>query len=455
MATLESLRELIESEGIEFVDLRVADLSGRWRHVTIPAERLDPSVLEEGVAFDGSNLGYARVEGSDLVLRPDTETAAVVPSDGGRIMTLICDIFLPRTNERYPGDPRAVAARAEAYLRSEGIAESALMSPEFEFYVFRAAQFRTDPRESSYALEPLNLNAERSYYHVCPPEDRLFELRNSICRRLRDRGISVRYHHHEVGAFGQVEIELGFLGLAQAADATLIIKNVARSVAAECGLAATFLPKPIYGENGSGLHVHQYLARDGLSLFEDDGELSELALCYIGGVLTHGRSLCALTNPSTNSYRRLVPGYEAPVWLAYGEGNRSAAIRIPRYASALEQRIELRTGDATCNPYLAYAGMLMAGIDGIRKRLNAADLGLGPHNRDLYAVPEESKARLETAPVNLEDALTCLETDHEYLLAGGVFSADQISRWVYSKRLEAQDVRNRPHPYEFSLYFDL
>lgn len=455
MATLEALRELIASEGIEFVDLRVVDLSGRWRHVTIPAERLDPSVLEEGVAFDASNLGYATVEGSDLVLRPDTETAAVVPYDGERIMTLICDIFLPQTNERFPGDPRAVAARAEAYLRSEGVAESALMSPEFEFYVFRTAQFRTDQRESSYALEPLNLNAERSYYHVCPPEDQLFELRNSICRRLRDRGISVKYHHHEVGAFGQLEIELGFLGLTEAADTTLIIKNVARSVAAECGLVATFLPKPIYGENGSGLHVHQYLASEGLSLFEDDGKLSELALCYIGGVLTHGRSLCALTNPSTNSYRRLVPGYEAPVWLAYGEGNRSAAIRIPRYASAPERRIELRTCDATCNPYLAYAGMLMAGIDGIRKRLNAVDLGLGPHNRDLCTAPEETKAHLETAPVNLEDALKCLEADHEYLLAGGVFSADQISTWIRTKQLEARNVANRPHPYEFPLYFDL
>lgn len=455
MATLESLRELIATEGIEFVDLRVVDLSGRWRHVTIPAERLDPSVLEEGVAFDASNLGYATVEGSDLVLRPDTETAAVVPYEGERIMTLICDIFLPQMNERFSGDPRAVAARAEAYLRSEGVAESALMSPEFEFYVFRAAQFRTDPRESGYALEPLNLNAQRSYYHVCPPEDQLFTLRNSICRRLRDHGISVKYHHHEVGAFGQLEIELGFLGLAEAADTTLIIKNVARSVAAECGLVATFLPKPIYGENGSGLHVHQYLASEGLSLFEDDGKLSELALCYIGGVLTHGRSLCALTNPSTNSYRRLVPGYEAPVWFAYGEGNRSAAIRIPRYASAPERRIELRTGDATCNPYLAYAGMLMAGIDGIRKRLNAVDLGLGPHNRDLYTVPEETKTHLETAPVNLEDALNYLEADHEYLLASGVFSADQISTWIRTKRLEARNVANRPHPYEFPLYFDL
>ncbi len=225
-------------------------------------------------------------------------------------------------------------------------------------------------------------------------------------------------------------------------------------MAVESGLVATFLPKPIYGENGNGLHVHQYLERDGVSLFEENGGLSELALGYIGGILTHGRSLCALTNPSTNSYRRLVAGYEAPVWFAFGEANRSAAVRIPRYATPRERRMELRTADATCNPYLAYAGMLMAGLDGIRKGLDATRLGFGPHNENLYATPAETIAHLETAPVNLEDALTYLEEDHDYLLAGGVFAADQIANWIRIKRQEARNVRNRPHPYEFPLYFD-
>jgi glutamine synthetase len=455
MMTVESLCERIAAERIEFVDLRVVDLAGRWRHVTIPAEQFGESLMEEGVAFDASNLGYASVEGSDLVLRPDLATATVVEQAGDRLMSFICNIFLPQTGEPFAGDPRAVASRAEAHLRSEGIADTVQMSPEFEFYVFREATFCSDRRHASFALEPVNLNAERSFYHACPPEDRLFELRNRICRDLRDRGIGVKYHHHEAGAFGQLEIELGFLSLCDAGDATLVIKNATRSLAVESGLVATFLPKPIYSENGSGLHVHQFLEQDGASLFEEDGGLSELALCYIGGILSHGRSLCALTNPSTNSYRRLVPGYEAPVWFAYGEANRSAAIRIPRYASARERRMELRTADATCNPYLAYAAMLMAGLDGIRKGLDASQHGFGPYNDNLYDCPPEVTARLETAPVDLEDALGCLETDHDYLLAGGVFTEEQIANWVHIKHQEARNVRNRPHPYEFALYFDL
>ncbi len=455
MMTVESLCERIAAERIEFVDLRVVDLAGRWRHVTIPAEQFGEPLMEEGVAFDASNLGYTGVEGSDLVLRPDLATGTVVEQAGDRLMSFICNIFLPQTGEPFAGDPRAVASRAEAHLRSEGIADTVQMSPEFEFYVFREATFCSDRRRASFALEPVNLNAERSFYHACPPEDRLFELRNRICRDLRDRGIEVKYHHHEAGAFGQLEIELGFLSLCDAGDATLVIKNTTRSLAAESGLVATFLPKPIYSENGSGLHVHQFLERGGASLFEEDGGLSELALCYIGGILSHGRSLCALTNPSTNSYRRLVPGYEAPVWFAYGEANRSAAIRIPRYASARERRMELRTVDATCNPYLAYAAMLMAGLDGIRRGLDASQHGFGPYNDNLYDCPPEVTASLETAPVDLEDALGCLETDHDYLLAGGVFTEGQIANWVHIKRQEARNVRNRPHPYEFALYFDL
>ena len=455
MVTMELLREQITKEGIEFVDLRVVDLGGRWRHVTIPAERFGERLMVEGVAFDASNLGYAGVEGSDLILVPDLKTGAVVEHGSDRLMAFLCNIHAPQSGDRFSGDPRAVASRAEKQLRSEGIAESIQMSPEFEFYVFREAKFCSERGRASYALEPINHNAERSFYHACPPEDQLFGLRNRICRALRDRGIDVKYHHHEVGAYGQLEIELGFFGLCDAADATLIIKNTTRSLAVESGLIATFLPKPIYGENGSGLHVHQYLERDGASLFEEGGKLSELALCYIGGMLSHGRSLCALTNPSTNSYRRLVPGYEAPVWFAYGDANRSAAIRIPRYASARERRMELRTADATCNPYFAYAAMLMAGLDGIRRGLHAANAGFGPYDQNLYDCPPKTTAGLETAPLNLEDALSCLEADYEYLLAGGVFTKEQISNWIRVKRHEARNVGNRPHPYEFLLYFDL
>ncbi len=455
MPTIEALRERCSDEGIEFIDLRVVDLVGRWRHVTIPAVRLDAALLEEGVAFDASNLGYASVEGSDMVLRPDLGTAAVEEIDDEPILTMISDIHLPAGGDRYPGDPRVVAARAEEQLLAEAAAEAVRMSPEFEFYVFCDAFYGSEPREASYSLEPLNVHADRSYYHACAPDDRLFDVRNAICRRLAQREIAVKYHHHEVGAYGQVEVELGFCGLTAAADVTMIVKNAARTVAADYGYVATFLPKPIYGENGNGLHVHQYLERGGVSLFESDDGLSELALRYIGGILSHGRSLCAWTNPSTNSYRRLVPGYEAPVWFAFGEGNRSAAIRIPRYASARERRMELRTPDATCNPYLAYAAMVMAGLDGIRNDLDARRLGLGPHNDNLYAALAEGETPLQAAPVDLEEALCALEADHDYLTVGGVFSSQQIDHWIAIKREEARTVRDRPHPYEFSLYFDL
>ena len=296
MPTMESLRDCMDREEIGFVDLRVADLAGRWRHVTIPAARFCQSLLEEGVAFDGSNFGYAGVEGSDLILRPDLDTVAIVSQGDDRIMSFICDILVPHTMETFEGDPRAIADRAERHLREEGVAESVLMSPEFEFYVFRDVSFHSGDRSASFALEPINLNAERTFYHACPPEDRLFALRNDVCRQLANHGIEVKYHHHEVGAYGQLEIELGFLSLRDAADVTMIVKNVTRTVAAESGLTATFLPKPIFGGNGSGLHVHQYLQRGGVSLFEEDGGLSDLALCYIGGILTHGRSPVSYTH---------------------------------------------------------------------------------------------------------------------------------------------------------------
>jgi glutamine synthetase len=454
MNTLASLQERLAAEAITFVDLLVVDLTGRWRHVTIPAERFDEALMSEGIAFDASNLGYAPVEGSDMVLLPDLGTAYVGSHDEERILSVICNIH-HASRERMSSDPRAVAQRAEAHLRSQGIAEAIRMSPEFEFYVFSQAEFCVDSCSCGYTLVPLNPHAERSYYHACPPDDQLFALRNAVCRRLGTRGIPVKYHHHEVGALGQLEIELGFLGLVEAADTTLIIKNTVRQEARARSLTATFLPKPIYGENGSGLHVHQFLEQDDHSVFDQDDGLSELALCYLGGLLRHGRSLCALTNPSTNSYRRLVPGYEAPVWFAYGEGNRSAAVRVPGYATAAERRVELRTPDATCNPYLAFAAMLMAGLDGIRRGLNAAEMGFGPYNGNLYDASDEDRARLAAAPDDLDSALRALVEDHEYLLAGDVFTVDQIEHWVRSKQEEARRVRHRPHPYEYPLYFDL
>ena len=455
MSRYDALKELIAQEGIEFVDFRVVDLIGRWRHVTVPAKRFTPQLIATGIAFDGSNFGYASVEGSDMVLRPDLDTVAVVSHNDEKILSVISDIHLAGGKGPFSGDPRGVAKRAEEYLVSEGIADAAMLSPEFEFYVFSQAEYSSRAGESYYALTPLNEIAAYSFYHVCPPEDRLFTLRNEICKRLEELGIPVKYHHHEVGSLGQLEIELGFGSLLKMADTTLIVKNIVRNLAEEAGLSATFMPKPIFGENGTGLHVHQYLASGGKSVFEKDGGLSEAGLCYIGGILSHGRSLFGLTNPSTNSYRRLVPGYEAPVSLTFGEENRSAAIRIPGYATPEERRIEVRTVDATCNPYLAYAGMLMAGIDGIKRNLNAKDLGFGPHNQDLYALSPEEAEKIAQAPNDLGEALSALEEDHDYLTVGGVFAEEQIACWIEIKKEEQSQLRRRPHPYEFSLYYNL
>ena len=455
MARFEALKDLIAKEDLEFVDFKVVDLIGRWRHITIPVSRFTPHLVKNGVAFDGSNFGYASVEGSDMTMRPDLDTAAVVSYQGEKVLSVISDIHIAGGKGPFIGDPRGVAKRAEKHLISEGIAETAMLSPEFEFYVFSQVEYNSRASESYYALTPLNEGAEYSFYHICPPEDQLFALRNEICRQLEKRGIPVKYHHHEVGALGQLEIELGFDPLLKMADTTLIVKNIVRNVSAEAGLSATFMPKPIFGENGSGMHIHQYLESGGKSAFEEEGGLSEMGLCYIGGILSHGRSLFALTNPSTNSYCRLVPGYEAPVSLAFGGENRSAAIRIPGYATPEERRIELRTVDATCNPYLAYAGMLMAGIDGIKRNLNAKELGFGPHNQDLYNLSAEEAKKIAQAPADLGEALCALKEDHDYLTAGGVFEEEQITHWIKVKREELTLVRRRPHPYEFSLYYNL
>ncbi len=455
MVTCDSLKELIAKERIEFVDFRVVDLIGRWRHITIPAGRFTPYLVENGIAFDGSNLGYASVEGSDMVLLPDLDTATIDYYSGEKVLSVISDIYLARGREPFNGDPRGIIKRAEEYLIADGIAETAMMSPEFEFYVFSRAKYRSGNIKSYYSIIPLNGHTEHSFYHISPPEDQLFTLRNDICRRLEEKGILVKYHHHEVGPLGQLEIELGFDRPLKMADTTLVIKNIVRNISAEVGLSATFMPKPIFDENGNGMHIHQYLASGGKSLFENKGELSELGLCYVGGILSHGRSLFGLTNPSTNSYCRLIPGYEAPVSLAFGEANRSAAIRIPGYATPAERRIELRTVDATCNPYLAYAGMLMAGIDGIKRNLNAKALGLGPYNQDLYNLSAEEGKKIAQAPKDLSEALCALEEDHDYLTTGEVFSEDQIANWITVKREEERELRKRPHPYEFPLYYDL
>jgi glutamine synthetase len=440
------VKELLERESVRFVDLRACDLLGRWRHVTIPAAQFTEEAVERGVGFDGSNYGFAGVEQSDMVLIPDLGTARIDPLAGEPMLSLICDLYeADAGREPLRFDPRGTAKRAGSYLRGTGLADELRVAPEFEFYLFKESRVACSGRRIELCLEPCTEGGEdgTSAYHAMPPRDGLLELRNEISAHLEAQRLSVKYHHHEVGSAGQAEIELNFMGLVEAADAIMLVKDAVRRVALRHGLKATFMPKPLHGEAGSGLHLHQRLVRDGANCFADpEGHagLSKLALGYIAGLLRHGASLMAFTNPSTNSYRRFVPGFEAPIEPRFAVADRSGAVRIPGYVrNQAERRIELRTMDATANPYLALAAILLAGLDGVRE-------GLDPLREDFSAAP---------LPRSLEEALEALEADQAYLHLGGVFSEEQIAHWIRSKRAEAASVQQRPHPYEFLLYFDL
>lgn len=439
-----AIKELLDREGLRFVDLRACDLWGRWRHVTLPAAQFTEGSAKSGVGFDGSNYGFKAAEESDMVLIPDLATARIDSLAGERMLSLICDLYEAEAGRRpFELDPRGTARRALRYLRAEGFGEDLRVAPEFEFYLFRATCFQCSARRTLLQLEPFEEAGEGngSAYHAAPPRDGLLNFRNEVSAYLQTQELSVKYHHHEVGGAGQAEIELNFLGLLEAADAIMLVKDAVRRIAQRHGLRATFMPKPLFGEAGSGLHLHQYLLRDGMNAFTDPqgrGGLSEQARGYIGGLLKHGASLMAFTNPSTNSYRRLVPGFEAPTDSRFAVADRSGAVRIPSYTTLDERRIELRTMDATANPYLALAAVLMAGLAGVSE-------GLDP--------PEASSG--EPPPRSLEEALRALEADWRYLCEGDVFTQGQIAHWVRAKRAEASSVQQRPHPYEFLLYFDL
>ena len=393
-----------------------------------------------------------------MVLVPDLSSAYVEERCGKKVLTLIADIQDAETRGAAAIDPRGIARAAVTYAQELGIADEILVSPEFEFYVFDDVFYDTENGNSCVEIHPAEACDHRagigptphSAYHAPLHQDRLFEFRCDVVRQIEQAGIPVKYHHHEVGAFGQQEIELGFDSLVRMADATLIVKSLVHSTAVERGLSATFLPKPIHGQAGNGMHLHQFLAKEGINLFSGENGLTELALCYIGGLLKHGRSLMAWTNPSTNSFRRLVPGYEAPVNLVFGSANRTAAVRVPTYARGDKRRIELRTMDATCNPYLAFAAILMGGIDGIQQGFNAAEMGFGPFEADLH-----EKKHGEPAPRSLPEALDSLVEDHEYLRCGNVFSEEEIEHWIRLKHAETDAVAQRPHPHEFVLYYDL
>jgi glutamine synthetase len=451
---------IVREKGIRFFDLKYSDLPGRLRHITLPIDGLERTI-RHGVGFDSSSVaGFGAVEHGDKVLKPDLESAFVDPFAREPMLSCFAEIYETGTGRRFDRDPRAVLARAIGAVRDTSGADEIMVLPEFEFYLFNKVEFQTDSASSSFRVftdelrhdDPTGLTLFKGpAYHVAPPFDRSSDFRSELCGLMAGCGIPVKYHHHEGGRYSQVEVEPDFMPALRAADAIMLFKYLARNLALKYGLTVTFMPKPIYGEAGSGMHFHQYLVRGGKSLFGDEAgeaKLSTLARHYIGGLIEHAPSLCAITNPSTNSYRRLVPGYEAPVLVFYSQANRTAAIRIPGYVtSADEMELEYRIPDATCNPYLALAAMLMAGLDGIRRKLDPGPPVAG--RLDARGGSSDRKA----VPFSLVRAIDRLNQDHRYLLEGDVFTEDIVARWVELKMSEVEAVAHRPHPWEFNLYY--
>jgi glutamine synthetase len=461
----------ISERGVRMIDLKFCGLWGRWHHLTISAAEFTPELLSEGVGFDGSSVGLKSVKSGDMVLTPDLGTGVLDPFWETPTLSFICNILEADTKAMYFRDPRAIVRRAEEFMRSSGVATESRWGPEFEFYVFKSVSYRNDVNTASYRVDSVEADwhgsedgrghyiSLHSGYHAIPPGDQLYELRTRMSLLLEDMGVPVKYHHHEVGGPGQCEIETPLMGILEAADAVMTVKYVAKMAAQQAGQTVTFLPKPLYGEAGSGMHFHQHLFDGDRNLFYDrDGYslLSDIAMYYTGGLLQHAPALLAFTNPSTNSYRRLVPGYEAPVNAFFSSGNRSAAIRVPRYATLPDKvRIEFRPPDATCNPYLAMAAMLMAGVDGVRNRIDPRERGFGPYDENIFTMPEERRAAIKGLPTSLQEAVEALQADHEFLLAGEVFTRELIDDWWKAKLAEHTQVQTRPHPYEMQMYYDL
>lgn len=469
--SFEEARTFVQENDIAMIDLKFCDLWGRWHHVTLPAGQFTPQMMVDGVGFDGSSVGFKSVSAGDMVLVPDLATGFVDPFWDMPTVSFICATLEADTRQIFPYDPRNIAMRAEAYLQETGIADASSWGPEFEFYVFDGISYENKMNTAAYRVDSIeadwNTNElgsgytipRHGGYHAIPPRDHLHNVRSHISMYLEAMGVEVKYHHHEVGGPGQCEIETPMLPMLKAADAVLLIKYVTHMTAFELEMTATFMPKPLYGEAGSGMHFHQHIWKNGKNLCYAPnayGALSDIGRYYIGGLLHHGGAVMAFTNPSTNSYRRLIPGYEAPISAIYSLGNRSAAIRIPKYANQPDTaRFEFRPPDATANPYLAMAAQLLAGIDGIQKRMDPTAMGFGPIDEDIFTWPAEKRSQIKALPTSLEEAMHALEADHDFLLAGNVFNADIIERWIQKKLWEDRQVRNRPHPYEVELYYDL
>jgi glutamine synthetase len=455
---------------VKAVDLRFADFLGAWQHFTIPVGKLEEDTFEDGLGFDGSSIrGWQAINESDMLLVPVPDTAVVDPFATIPTLSIICNIQDPITREDYSRDPRNVARKAVNYLKGTGIADTCFIGPEAEFFVFDDVRFDQNAHEGYFHVDSVEAEWNRGReelpnlgyklrhkegYFPCPPSDQLMDIRNEMMLTMIQAGIDVEAQHHEVATAGQCEIDMRFQELVRMADQMCLYKYIVRNVARRHGKTVTFMPKPLYGDNGSGMHTHISLWKEGHPLFAGSGYagLSEMALHAMGGILRHAPALLAITNPTTNSYKRLVPGYEAPVNLAYSQRNRSASCRIPMYsASPKTKRIEFRCPDPTCNPYLAFAAILLAAIDGIQNKVNPGP----PLDRDIYDLPPEELAKVPKAPGSLDEALAALERDHDFLLRGDVFTEDVIATWIRFKReKEIQPMRLRPHPYEFCLYYD-
>jgi glutamine synthetase len=466
-------------QGLQIVDLKFIDLPGLWQHFSIPFSELSPSLFSDGIGFDGSSIrGFQKIHESDMLLVPDPATAVVDPACRVPTLSLICDVLDPVTRQPYSRDPRYVAKKAESYLKSTGIADTCYIGPECEFYIFNDIRFHQDSRSGYYFIDSdegiwnsgqggitpstngRNLGYRPRYkegYFPVPPTDKLQDLRSKMILKMIECGIDIEVQHHEVGTAGQAEIDMRFDTLVKMADKVMLYKYVVKNVAVENGFTATFMPKPLFGDNGSGMHTHQSLWKDGTNLFFDkDGSyalMSDMMRWYIGGLLKHTPSILAFAAPSTNSYRRLVPGYEAPINLVYSQRNRSACARIPVYFSnPAAKRVEFRIPDPSCNPYLSFAACLMAGLDGVTNKIEPPP----PVDEDIYELEPEQAAKIQSAPGSLNEVLDALEGDHEYLLRGDVFTRDLIENWLdYKRTREADQVALRPHPYEFHLYYDI
>ena len=460
-----------KERGAKMVDLKFIDLPGTWQHFSIPLSELTPSVFEEGLNFDGSSIrGWRAINESDMTVIPDTSTAKIDPFMGVPTLSLICDVVHPDTHEPYERDPRQIAKKAIAFLKSTGIADTAYFGPEAEFFIFDDVRYEQNPNGGFYQVNSNEASwntgrdengnnlgykprLKEGYFPVLPT-DTLDDIRTEMCIELEKLGIMVERQHHEVAA-GQCEINFRFDTMLDVADKLMWFKYIVKNVARRHGKSATFMPKPIFGDNGSGMHVHMSLWKNGEPLFAGDryAGLSDTALHYIGGVLKHAPSLCAITNSSTNSYKRLVPGFEAPIKLAYSYRNRSAAMRIPNTGTSPKaKRIEFRTPDPSSNPYIAFAAMLMAGIDGVMNKIHPGD----PLDKDIYGLPPEEAKKVRSVPKTLDEALENMRKSHEFLLKGDVFSKDFIDTWLeYKYEREIIPMQQRPSPYEFHLYYDL